>query len=76
MKHMRGINYRSLLSNWDAIIDKLCEECSVHDVLSIIQQNLKKDAKRLESLSICPKKILEAIDKVGEAMVLLNPERE
>jgi hypothetical protein len=72
---MKGINYRSMISNWEAIIEKLCDECSVHDVLGVVITNLKRDAKKLESLSICPKKILGAIDKVGEAMSLLDPEQ-
>jgi hypothetical protein len=71
---MKGINYRSLLANWDTIIDKLCDECSVHDVLGIITDNLQKDCKKLQSMSLSSKNIEEAIKKIKEAMVLINPE--
>ena len=72
---MKGINYRSMLLNWDAIIDKLCDECSAHDVLGVVLKNLKKDAKKLESLSLNSKKISDAISKIQDAMNLLDPEQ-
>ena len=71
---MKGINHRSLLQNWDTVLHKLCEECSVYDVLSIVSENLKNDLKKIKSLSLNDEKIIKAIEKISEAMMLLNPE--
>jgi len=72
---MRGINHRALLQNWDIILHKLCDECSAHDVLGIVVDNLKNDVKKLESLSMSPKKIIDAMDKIVEAMKILDPDQ-
>lgn len=62
------------MQNWDIVLHKLCEECSVYDVLSIISENLKNDLKKIKSLSLKDNKITKALEKISEAMELLNPE--
>ena len=46
---MKGINYRILMNNWDAVVDKICDEMTPHDVLRVIadyiQRNIKESKK-------------------------------
>lgn len=58
---MRGINYRSLNSNWISIIDKLCEEKTPHDVLDVVVQHLEQTKDIAEKLSMKSDSIENAI---------------
>lgn len=71
---MRGINYQSMLKNWDLIIDKLCEEVSTHDVLSVVLQHVNLMADELESKKLNAEKVNKAKKLLEEALSLLNPE--
>jgi hypothetical protein len=71
---MKGLNYNSLLSNWDLIIDKLCEECTPHDVLGVVLKNLQNTASMCEKLKIKNDNLNMAISNIEEAMKLINPE--
>jgi hypothetical protein len=71
---MRGVNYRFLISNWDQIVEKLCDEVTPHDILGIIQRHLVKTAEFSEKLSYKSDNLREAIQKIQEAMQLINPE--
>lgn len=76
---MKGINHRVLLQNWDAVLHKICNECSVHDVLGIIVDNLKNDIKNAELVSpqsqLCDN-LKSALNRILEAMILLDPEKD
>lgn len=71
---MRGINYRQLLSKWDIIIDKLCEECSPHDVLGVVKKHLEQSAQVAKKAKLNFENINEAIVLIDSAMKRINPE--
>jgi len=71
---MRGINFQSLLKNWDLIIDKLCEEVSTHDVLQVATQHVKNMIPELKKKKIDSKKAEEAYKHLQAALKLLDPE--
>ena len=72
---MRGINYRSLMANWEAILDKLCDEITPHDVLMVIVKHLQHTAEMSEKLAYKNDHIKKCIEKIEEAMALIDPER-
>jgi hypothetical protein len=71
---MRGINFQSLLKNWDLIIDKLCEEISTHDVLLVVQKNLISKREELNKNGYNCEKIDMAINKINQVLNLIDPE--
>lgn len=71
---MRGINYRQLLSKWDIIVDKLCEECSPHDVLGVVKKHLEHSAQIAKKAKLNFENINEAIVLIESAMKRINPE--
>jgi len=71
---MRGINFQSLLKNWDTIVYKLCEEVSTHDVLEIVIQNVHLMAKELNKNNIDSTKVESALVLLEQALELLDPE--
>lgn len=71
---MRGINFQSLLKNWDAIVYKLCEEVSTHDVLEIVVKNVHLMAKELKKNNIDSTKVESALVLLEQALELLDPE--
>lgn len=71
---MRGINYRQLLSNWDSILYKLCEECTPHDCLGQIRLYLESSAKTAHSSGVQFAQINKAIKLIDEAMKCIDPE--
>jgi hypothetical protein len=72
---MRGINYRSLLNNWEEIVEKLCDELTPHDILGVIANHLNKTADISEKMSYKSDHLREAVKKINEAMQMVNPER-
>lgn len=75
MQQMRGINFQSLLKNWDLIIDKLCDEVSTHDILLAIKNNLDRKKYELEKNNYDAKRIKKAILKMEEILKLIDPEQ-
>ena len=71
---MRGINFQSLLKNWDTIVHKLCEEASTHDVLQIVYQHVQLMEKDFKSRKINAEKIEQASKLIEQALKLLDPE--
>jgi hypothetical protein len=71
---MKGINYNSMLANWDVIIEKLCEECTPHDVLGVVVRNLENTRQMCEKLSVKQDHLKQAIINIQSAMDLINPE--
>jgi len=71
---MRGINYRQLLSAWDIIIDKLCEECTPHDVLGVVKKHLESSAAVAKKSGLNYENINDAIKNLDKAMKNINPE--
>lgn len=71
---MRGINFRSLLQNWDTIVHKLCEEVTTHDVLNIVRDHVKLIVCDLEKNKINSEKAKKALKHIEEALILLDPE--
>jgi broad-specificity NMP kinase len=71
---MRGVNFQTLLKNWDLIIDKLCEEISTHDVLLVIQKNLINKREELNKHGYNLQKIDMAIVKINQVLNLIDPE--
>ena len=71
---MRGINFQSMLKNWDAIIHKLCEEVSTHDVLEIVTKHVEVYAKELKNNKMNDKKAVDALNHLKKALALLDPE--
>ena len=71
---MRGINFQSLLKNWDTIVYKLCEEVSTHDVLEVVIQNVHLMAKELNKNNIDSTKVESALVLLEQALELLDPE--
>jgi len=71
---MKGINYNSMLANWDLIIEKLCEECTPHDVLGVVVENLERTRQMCEKMSFNQDHLAQAIDNIKLAMKLINPE--
>jgi hypothetical protein len=71
---MRGINYKTLTSRWKEIIEKLCEEVTPHDVLSIVADHLEKSANLSDRLSIKSTHIREALQHIQMAMKKIDPE--
>ncbi len=72
---MKGINYRSLLDNWEAVIDKLCEECTPYDVLEVVAKNVNNIIVLTEKLKVHNQHLKDAQAKIQEAMKLLDPEQ-
>ena len=72
---MRGINFQSLLKNWDVIIDKLCDEITTFDVLTVIRNNLARKSEELQKNNYDNKKIKNAIQKLDEVLKLIDPEQ-
>lgn len=71
---MKGINYRSLIANWDAIIEKLCEECTPHDVLGVVHDHLNKCVMKFNALGVQADNMQRAIVKIEEAMKEIDPD--
>lgn len=71
---MRGINFRSLLSNWDTVVHKLCEEVTTYDVLTIVKEHVKLIIQDLEDQKINSDKAKKALVHLEQALALLNPE--
>lgn len=71
---MRGINYKHLTQNWKAIIDKICEETSPYDVLSIVIEHLSRTSKTAEKIGFKFKNIDEAIEHIKAGMQKIDPE--
>jgi hypothetical protein len=71
---MRGINFQSLLKNWDTIVHKLCEEVTTHDVLSIVTEHVKLIVDDLNKNKIDSSKAKEALEHLKQAIKLLDPE--
>lgn len=72
---MRGINFQALLKNWDVIIDKLCDEITTFDVLTVIRNNLARKSEELQKNNYDNKKIKNAIQKLDEVLKLIDPEQ-
>jgi glucan phosphorylase len=72
---MRGINFQSMLKNWDSIIHKLCEEVSTHDVLEIVKNHIQLMVEEFNKNKLNSSKIEEALNHVSIALELLNPEK-
>lgn len=71
---MRGINYQSMLKNWDLIIHKLCEEVSTHDVLEIVLKHVSIYIEDLKTHKMSTEKAEQARKHLEAALSLLNPE--
>lgn len=78
---MRGINYRSLNENWIAIIDKLCEEKTPHDVLDIVVEHLtatklmtEKLGYKSDNLAYAIEEIKKGIHHIKEGMKHIDPD--
>lgn len=71
---MRGINYRSLVSNWESVIDKLCEEVTPFDVMNVVLKHVKNTAKICEDVNVPNKNLNDFIQQVEEALKLIDPE--
>jgi hypothetical protein len=71
---MRGINQRELLNKWDLIIQKICEDCTPHDVLGVVVTHLNAVVKQKRSLKLSGRKEQMAIDLIKEAMEKISPE--
>ena len=71
---MRGINFRSLLNNWDSVIHKLCEEVTTYDVLTIVRNHVGLIVKDLKKNKMNSDKAEKALKHLDEALSLLNPE--
>jgi septum formation topological specificity factor MinE len=63
-----------MLKNWDAIIHKLCEEVSTHDVLEIVTKHVEIYANELRINKMDDEKVVEALEHLKKALILLNPE--
>jgi len=72
---LRGINFQSLLRNWDLIIDKLCDEVSTHDILMAIKSNLQRKKEEFDTNNFDSKKLNKAILKIDEVLKLIDPEQ-
>ena len=72
---MRGINHKQLLSKWDLIIQRICDECTPHDVLSVVVSHLTNVIKEKKKHNICNRKEQMAIDLIKEAMEKITPDR-
>ncbi len=72
---MRGVNFQSMLKNWDSIIHKLCEEVSTHDVLEIVKNHIQLMVEEFNKNKLNSSKIEEALNHVSIALELLNPEK-
>lgn len=71
---MRGINYQSLLKNWDLITHKLCEEVSTHDVLNVVTSHVKLMVDDFKSKKMNSLKVEAAYKHLQAALELLDPE--
>lgn len=71
---MRGINYKSLTQNWKAIVEKICEETSPYDVLSVVVEHLNRTSKTAEKMGFKFQNINEAIDQIKAGMQKIDPE--
>jgi hypothetical protein len=71
---VKGINYRQLLSNWDAILWKLCEECTPYDCLGQVKFYLESSAKTACSSGVHFAQIDKAINLIDEAMKCIDTE--
>lgn len=72
---MRGVNFQSMLKNWDSIIHKLCEEVSTHDVLEIVKNHIQLMVEEFNKNKLNSSKIEEALNHVSIDLELLNPEK-
>lgn len=72
---MKDINYRSMLQNWDTIIDKLCDELTPYDVLGVVAKHLEVSCKMCENLGYRNDREKDALKKINEARSLINHER-
>lgn len=75
IQDLRGINFQSLLRNWDLIIDKLCDEVSTHDILMAIKSNLQRKKEEFDTNNFDSKKLNKAILKIDEVLKLIDPEQ-
>ena len=71
---MRGLNYNKMLKEWDRIIDKVCEECTPHDVLMVVRQHLERQATKNKELGLKGDKFDKAVKHITQAMKHINPE--
>jgi hypothetical protein len=78
---MRGVNYQSLMANWMAIIDKLCEEKTPHDVLGVVVEHLENTKIMVEKMSLrsdnlvyALKDIKQGINHIKRGMRHIDPE--
>jgi len=72
---MRGINHREMLSKWDSVIQKICDECTPHDVLGVVASHLNNVVKEKRRLNLCGRKEQLAIELIKEAMENISPDR-
>lgn len=72
---MRGVNYRQLLANWDTVIDKLCEECTPHDVLGVVKRHLERSSEDARRSGLNFGNIDKAIELLTGVMSCIDPER-
>jgi hypothetical protein len=71
---MRGINHRQLLASWDAVLWKLCDDCTPHDCLGEIKRYLESSAESASASGLSPVKTQKAIALIQKAMALVDPE--
>jgi hypothetical protein len=71
---MRGINFQSMLKNWDLITHKLCEEVSTHDVLNVVTDHVKLMIDDFKGKKLDSSKVEAAYKHLQAALKLLDPE--
>ncbi len=73
---MKGINYRILMNNWDAVVDKICDEMTPHDVLRVIADYIQRNIKESKKHKLNCDKLEKGHELIIEAMNQLNPEED
>lgn len=72
---MRGINYRQMLSRWDQVILRICDECTPHDVLGVVADHLEGVVVEKGRVGLTTVGERGAIDLLREAMARITPDR-
>lgn len=68
------INFKKLLSDWDNILIRMCDEFTTHDVLEVVSEYLNLVISDCKDYDFACDKVKKAKKLLDEAVNLLDPE--
>ena len=64
-----------MLSRWDQVISRICDECTPHDVVGVVADHLSAVVREKRRLGLGARGEQMAIDLLREAMERITPDR-